>query len=326
MAGWRGPMVAAMTRLVIAAAVAAGALLLVPSSALAAWTWPLGGEVVTAFRNGADPYAAGQHRGIDIAGRVGAPVAAAAPGLVRFAGTAGSSGATVSVRSDDGRYDVSYLHLGSIAVRPGAHVGTGGAIGTVGMTGVRSADAPHLHFGVRAAGTRHAYVDPLTLLPPVATPRVTPPQAVPVPVAVPARPAPAPAPVPAPRAPGLRVPSPVAVRLPALAPSHAPAPAAPARPVAPAGVPALQGPRLGAPPAGRKLEPGRAREHSRPRTARSQGGTDIGWVAACAGLIATALALSFGRGGRRTGAGARPRAGLAALLPALAGRGPRTRE
>ena len=68
--------------------------------------------MVTAFLNGDDPYAAGQHRGIDIAGRAGAPVVAATSGLVRFAGTAGSSGSTVSIRSEDGRFDVSYLHLG----------------------------------------------------------------------------------------------------------------------------------------------------------------------------------------------------------------------
>ena len=57
--------------------------------ALGAWIWPLQGEVITPYRNGDDPYAGGQHRGIDIAGALGAPVAAAAAGEVRFAGTAG---------------------------------------------------------------------------------------------------------------------------------------------------------------------------------------------------------------------------------------------
>jgi hypothetical protein len=335
-------MVAAMTRLAIAAVVAVGTVLAGPASALAAWTWPLHGEVVTAFRNGDDPYAAGQHRGIDIAGRVGAPVVSAGPGLVRFAGTAGSSGSTVSVRSDDGRFDVSYLHLGSIAVRRGARVAAGEALGTVGTTGVRSIERPHLHFGVREAGTRHAYVDPLTLLPPIAAPPARPPQPVPVAAPVPARPAPAPAPIPAPRAPALRVPVPATRRLPAPAPApvriRAPVPAALGRRIgatrvphappvaAPARVPEPHRARPGAVPAVRDASMGPARERARPRSEPSEGGPDVGWFAACAGLIAAALALSTGRGDRLAGTTAVPRARLAALLPALAGRGARTRE
>ena len=54
----------------------------------AAWLWPVRGEVITQYRNGSDPYASGQHRGIDIAAASGTPVVAAAGGEVRFAGTA----------------------------------------------------------------------------------------------------------------------------------------------------------------------------------------------------------------------------------------------
>jgi murein DD-endopeptidase MepM/ murein hydrolase activator NlpD len=298
-------MVAAMTRLVIAATLAAGALLVAPSSALGAWTWPLNGEVVTAYRNGDDPYAAGQHRGIDIEGRVGAPVVAAASGLVRFAGTAGSSGSTVSVRSEDGRFDVSYLHLGSIAVRPGARVASGEAIGTVGTTGIRSLERPHLHFGVRAAASRHAYVDPLTLLPPVAAPPPRPPQAVPVAAPAPTRPAPAPAPVPTPRAAPVRAPSPAARPLPAPAPALGPVPI---------GGPAVAGHAIRGP---RTVHPERVPEGRGSHAARpgpSHGGTDIGWAAACAGMLAAALALSIGRVDRLADAAAAPRARLAALL------------
>src|SRR5207244_102457 len=87
------------------------ALLIVPAPAAAAgdWAWPVRGPVLTPYRNGTDPYAAGQHRGIDIAAPVGTPVSAAVAGTVRFAGTAGSSGLTVSVRTADGRFDISYL-------------------------------------------------------------------------------------------------------------------------------------------------------------------------------------------------------------------------
>ena len=150
----------------------------------------------------------------------GAPVVAAVPGLVRFAGTAGSSGRTVSVRSDDGRFDVSYLHLSSIAVQPGDRFPRGAVIGAVGTTGVRSAERPHLHFGVREAGSRHAYLDPLSLLPPPAAQAPRPPQAVPVPAPAPARPDPIS--VPTPRAPAVRAPLPAARRVPGARPAPAP--------------------------------------------------------------------------------------------------------
>jgi hypothetical protein len=165
------------------------ALLLAPA-AHAAWTWPLRGELITEYRNADDPYAGGQHRGIDIAGPTGAPVVAAAGGEVRFAGTAGSSGLTVSVRTGDG-FDTSYLHLSSLAVRAGDAVGAGDKLGAVGTSGRRSAVQPHLHFGVREAGSRHAYREPLDFLPAMPAP----------PPAQRPDPGPGPLPVPAPRAP-----------------------------------------------------------------------------------------------------------------------------
>jgi Peptidase family M23 len=169
--------------------------LLVPSApARAEWTWPLRGQVITPYRNGDDPYAGGLHRGIDIAGPVGAMVTAAAGGEVRFAGTAGSSGLTVSVRTSDG-FDTSYLHLSSVSVREGELVSSGDALGAVGLTGSRSASEPHLHFGVREAGTRHAYRNPLDFLPPAPVPPAPEtPHPAPSPIAAPTPFAPAPSP------------------------------------------------------------------------------------------------------------------------------------
>jgi hypothetical protein len=183
------------------------------------WLWPVRGEVITPYRNGSDPYAGGQHRGIDIAAAVGTPVVAAAAGDVRFAGTAGTSGLTVSVRTGDG-FDTSYLHLSSLAVRAGEHVSGGERLGAVGTTGERSAGAPHLHFGVREAGTRHAYLDPLSFLPP---PPAPPPAEAPhpAPAPAPAPLAPRPAPSPAPRA----TPVPGGAPRPAPVPGGAPRPA-----------------------------------------------------------------------------------------------------
>lgn len=211
-------------RLFLTAAVAVVAYLAVPAPAHAEWVWPLRGPVVTTYRNGDDPYAGGQHRGIDIAGPVGAPVVAAAGGEVRFAGTAGTSGLTVSVRTADG-FDTSYLHLSSVSVRAGEVVSSGDALGAVGMTGSRSTSEPHLHFGVREAGARHAYLNPLDFLPPPApaTPDAPHPAPSPVPVPTPASPAPAPAGEPAGRRVPLGDPAPHRVPFGARSPRSVPA-------------------------------------------------------------------------------------------------------
>jgi Peptidase family M23 len=211
-------------RLFLTAAVAVVAFLAAPAPAHAEWVWPLRGPVVTTYRNGDDPYAGGQHRGIDIAGPVGAPVVAAAGGEVRFAGTAGSSGLTVSVRTADG-FDTSYLHLSSASVRAGEVVSSGDALGAVGTTGSRSTSEPHLHFGVREAGARHAYLNPLDFLPPPApaTPDAPHPAPSPVPVPTPAAPAPAPAGEPAGRRLPLGDPAPHRVPFGARSPRSVPA-------------------------------------------------------------------------------------------------------
>jgi Peptidase family M23 len=188
-----------MHRLFLISAATALAFFALVSPVWAAWVWPLSGEVITRYSNGSDPYAGGQHRGIDIAGETGQPVVAAAGGSVRFAGTAGSSGLTVSIRTTDG-FDTSYLHLSSASVLAGQTVVAGERVGAVGTSGTRSTERPHLHFGVREAGSRHAYRDPLAFLPaappaaegprgapaPQPAPAPNPPQPVPAPPAVPA--------------------------------------------------------------------------------------------------------------------------------------------
>ncbi|MEA2369266.1 MAG: hypothetical protein QOH38_1984 [Thermoleophilaceae bacterium] len=187
-----------------------GCLLLAPTAgAASSWRWPVEGRVITPYRNGEDPYAGGQHRGIDIAAPVGTRVVAASAGTVTFAGVAGSSGLTVSIRTDDGAFDTAYLHLGSAAVRRGDHLAAGDPLGTVGTSGRRSAVEPHLHFGVREAGTRFAYRDPLDFLP-VAPPAGAPPRVTPLPVGAPVAARPQPmwlAPAPRPEAGGAPVPA-----------------------------------------------------------------------------------------------------------------------
>lgn len=112
------------------------------------------------FGRRGDPFrkAAAMHSGIDIPGQLGTPVLASAPGVVRFAGIAGSYGAMVEI-DHDGAFGTRYAHLSRILVRPGARVGQGQPVALMGSTG-RSTGS-HLHFEVRVAGRA---VDPLRYL------------------------------------------------------------------------------------------------------------------------------------------------------------------
>lgn len=189
-----------------------------PSQVAAAWQRPVQGDVIRRFAVGADRYAPGQHRGIDLAAPAGTPVRAACGGEVRFAGTVGDAGRTVTVRC--GGLDATYLHLGRIEVRRGTHVRRGAALGVAGRSG-RPRGAPHVHLGARRV-VDGRYVDPLTLF-----------GGGPAPVGPPVAPAARPGRTPrlgrAPR-PGLRRPArPPLARAPAPAPAPAPA-AAPAMP------------------------------------------------------------------------------------------------
>lgn len=112
------------------------------------------------FGRRGDPFrrTAAMHYGVDMPGRMGTPVLASAPGVVRFAGTAGSYGEMVEI-DHDGALSTRYAHLSRILVRPGARVEQGEPVALMGSTG-RSTGS-HLHFEVRMNG--HA-VDPLPYL------------------------------------------------------------------------------------------------------------------------------------------------------------------
>jgi len=292
------------------------------------WIWPVRGDVLTGYRNGEDPYASGQHRGVDIAAPIGTPVVAATAGTVRHAGTAGLSGVTVSIRTAQGSLDTSYLHLASAAVKEGDRVLAGQRIGAVGTTGKRSAEPAHLHFGVREAGSRHAYRDPLAFLPPLGAspPRDPVPAPAPVPKPVPAapRPAPAPAVVPEPDTAPRRVPAGRRVRAPDTGRVRAPVPglaSAPAPLSTPDSLPETgPGPaeQLGRAPAGvadaiakGTGSPAQVAAPStsapapavagRPDPSVASGGPDLGWALACVGLLLAAACLGRPGSGGRSG-------------------------
>jgi hypothetical protein len=147
-------------RLAIVTALCLAVLLTVPPRAASAWRPPVSGPVSLAFDLGANPYAGGHHRGVDLLAPPGSPVRAACAGRVMVAGRVGVSGGVVTVLC--GRWRVTVMPLAAIAVRRGAAVGRGALVGTL----ARSREHAGLHLGVRRDGARFGYVDPLRFLAP----------------------------------------------------------------------------------------------------------------------------------------------------------------
>jgi hypothetical protein len=132
------------------------ALVLAPAPAAgAAWRLPVDGAVVGRFRVGADPFAAGQRRGVDLAAAPGGRVVAPCSGRVAFAGRLPRFGRGVSVRC--GRLTATVLGLAGRAPRTGALVRRGDVIGQVGAGG-------RVRLGARVTGSRLGYRDPLRLI------------------------------------------------------------------------------------------------------------------------------------------------------------------
>ena len=128
-----------------------------------AWTWPAAGPVLRPFTLGDDPYAGGQHRGVDIAGEAGTPVRAPAAGVVSFAGTVPGGGRAVTVQTAAG-YSVTLVHLGSIAVERDEALSEGATVGVIGPTGDVEHLEPYVHLGIRLTSDPHGYLDPLSFL------------------------------------------------------------------------------------------------------------------------------------------------------------------
>jgi len=98
------------------------------------------------------------HTGIDIPAPMGAPVVAAAAGIVQAVTVDDICGLGITIAH---RQDLAtvYCHLSEAWVTPGQVVQAGQPIGAVGSTGLST--GPHLHFGVLLAGRT---VDPLLFL------------------------------------------------------------------------------------------------------------------------------------------------------------------
>jgi lipoprotein NlpD len=114
--------------------------------------WPVKGKVLSAF---AEP----RSKGIDIDGKPGDPVVAAAPGRVTYTGTGiAGLGKLVVIKHDSG-YITVYAHNREVVVKEQQTVARGQKIAELGST---DADRPKLHFQIRKGS---AAVDPLRYLP-----------------------------------------------------------------------------------------------------------------------------------------------------------------
>jgi lipoprotein NlpD len=121
-------------------------------NATAQFIWPVKGKVLAEFSNP-------RRKGIDIDGRPGDPIVAAAPGHVTYIGSGiPGMGKLVVIRHDNGFITV-YAHNRDILVKEKQAVARGQQIALLGST---DAERPKLHFQIRKGA---AAVDPLLYLP-----------------------------------------------------------------------------------------------------------------------------------------------------------------
>ena len=115
------------------------------------WQWPAKGTIIERFTNAS--------KGIDIAGKIGDKVVAAANGRVVYAGNAlpGYGNLIIIKHNDD--YLTAYAHNQTFLVKEQQDVKAGQQIATMGSTGTSS---PRLHFEIRFKAKS---VDPILYLP-----------------------------------------------------------------------------------------------------------------------------------------------------------------
>lgn len=118
------------------------------------WRWPASGKVISTFSNSA----AGR-KGIDISGRSGDSVTAAASGKVVYSGSGLPRYGNLLIIKHNEAYLSAYAHNKLLLVKEGQWVNGGQKIATLGRTGTQR---DQLHFEIRRNGKP---VDPLRFLP-----------------------------------------------------------------------------------------------------------------------------------------------------------------
>ncbi|HXZ52997.1 MAG TPA: peptidoglycan DD-metalloendopeptidase family protein [Burkholderiales bacterium] len=123
-----------------------------PDAKSIGFIWPAHGQLLAGFSEQSN-------RGVDIGGRLGDPVYAAAPGRVMYTGTGiRGYGKLIVIKHENG-FNSVYAHNKTILVKEGQTVTRGERIAELGET---DASKPALHFEIRKSGKP---VDPLKYLP-----------------------------------------------------------------------------------------------------------------------------------------------------------------
>lgn len=138
------PMKPASTRVLVGKTSSAAGIL---------WAWPARGQILNSF------CACGLNKGIDISGKLNAPITAAAAGKVVYAGGGlRGYGELIIIKHSD-EFLSAYAHNEKLLVREGQSVKVGQIIALMGRT---EANCVMVHFEIRKAGKP---VNPIIYLP-----------------------------------------------------------------------------------------------------------------------------------------------------------------
>jgi len=118
------------------------------------WRWPASGPTIEKYSK-----APGGNKGIDISGRRGAKITAAAAGKVVYAGSGLRQYGNLIIIKHSAIYLSAYAHNHVLAVKEGENVKRGQKIASMGSSGT---DRVKLHFEIRKRGST---INPLLLLP-----------------------------------------------------------------------------------------------------------------------------------------------------------------
>lgn len=119
------------------------------------WQWPANGQIISTYS-----LKAPVNKGIDIEGKLGEPVRAAADGEVVYAGSDLAGYGRLIILKHNSSYLSAYAYNKDLLVNEGDSVKAGQKIAEIGSTGTTE---PKLHFQIRHDGKP---VDPMGCLPP----------------------------------------------------------------------------------------------------------------------------------------------------------------
>lgn len=118
------------------------------------WRWPVSGPILSSFQGNN-----GLNKGIDLGGKLGEPVLAAASGQVVYSGSGLRGYGKLLIIKHNETFLSAYAHNHRLLVKEGDAVKVGQRIADMGSSGT---DRVKLHFEIRRDGTP---VDPLKFLP-----------------------------------------------------------------------------------------------------------------------------------------------------------------